>query len=280
VKHLFAMCAVALLGLGAGAGAAKQVIVPSAGVELPAYIYPGVKDKPGPAIVMLHGCSGLLDKKGKPIKSYVFWAEHFQKLGYTALLVDSYTPRGVKEICTQRDRAILPERERSHDAHAALAWLRKHPDVDPTKIHLMGWSNGAMTVLHAIRVNAAGAVPGVQFRAAVAMYPGCAGVNKLPDYEINAPLLIQSGAADDWTPAKPCAELVSRLAKTGADATMDSYPGAYHSFDRLDLPVRFRADVRNPSSPTGWGATIGSNLQARDKAITRITAFILARDRR
>jgi len=264
-----------------GFAAGEPVEIPGKGVVLTGLLYspsqgPAATSKKQPAIVLLHGCSGLLDKAEKPVASYVFWAEHFQRLGYAALLLDSFTPRGTKEICTQKSRTINPDKERSDDAHAALAWLSTRPGIDASRIHLLGWSNGAMTVLHAVGPKAAKAT--FSFRSAVAFYPGCAAVLKDPGYRNQTPLLIQSGGADDWTPAKPCEELTARLVKSGAEAAIDIYPGAHHSFDRLNLKVRHRSEVRNPSSPTGWGATVGTDPEARERAIKRATAFIEAKN--
>ena len=81
--------------------------------------------------------------------------------------------------------------------------------------------------------------------------------------------------ADDWTPAEQC----ERLAKAAKDVEIDVYPGAHHGFERLDLPIRVRPDVRNLASPTGTGATVGTDPKARVAAIERSTAFVLAYDR-
>lgn len=260
--------------------AGSPVSVPGLGVELSGLLYVPEGKGPFPAVVLMHGCSGLMDKSGRPNKSYVFWAEHFQKLGYTSLLLDSFTPRGVREICTQRSRAITPDKERSADAHAALAWLAKRDAVDAKRIHLLGWSNGAMTVLNAVRPDAAGRNEKLpSFRSAVAFYPGCAALKKNESYKPVTPLLIQAGAADDWTPAVPCEGLIDNAKKNGAVAEIDVYPDAHHGFDRIDVKVRVRPEVRNPHSPTGWGASVGTNELARQKAIKRATAFVQERNK-
>lgn len=284
MKHLTCF-AIVLLGLASSAGAeeaaVEKVTLAGDGLTLQGYYYPATSPKPGPAIVLMHGCSGMFEKGGKVLESYAFWAEHFRKLGYSALLLDSFSPREVKEICTQKGRSILPERERSADAHAGLAWLAARKEVDPAHIHLLGWSNGAMAVLHAAKVGSHGSKPGQAFRSAVAFYPGCAQVAKERGYKLAVPLLIQSGEADDWTLARHCRDLVAALADRAdsAKVEMDSYPDAHHSFDRIGLKARFRADVRNPNQPSGWGATIGSNPAAREAAIKRTTAWVEARDK-
>ena len=45
-------------------------------------------------------------------------------------------------------------------------------------------------------------------------------------------------------------------------------------FDSPSGSIRTRPEVRNPSSPNGWGATVGPHPEARAKAIERATAFI------
>jgi dienelactone hydrolase len=216
-----------------------------------------------------------LNDRVTPTANYRFWAEHFQARGHVALLVDSFGSRGEREICTHKVRRITPERERSQDAYAALRWLATRSDVEAGRIHLMGWSNGATAVLEVLRPDAAGrpADKAPAFRAAVAMYPGCARL-ATSAYAPTAPLLIQSGSADDWTPAERCRVLAR--SKSGAAIEIDVYEGAHHGFDNPSGVVRTRPEVRNPSSPTGWGATVGGNPEARRKAIERVTAFIEA----
>lgn len=274
VKHLLATL---LLGVASSAWAGGEAVgFPGPGLELAGRLYRPAGPGPFPAIVMLHGCSGLWAKSGEPTRSYAFWAEHFRDKGYLALLVDSFGPRGEKEICTQQKRKVSPATDRPRDAHAALRWLAARKDVDPDRIHVMGWSNGAMTVLHALRPDAPGATADHRFRSGVAFYPGCASLAR-SDYRPTAPLLIQAGAADDWTPAPPCEDLAAR-APAGL-VEIDVYPGAHHSFDRLGLGVRERPDVRNPNRPGGRGATVGANPGAREKAIARTTVWIAKQDR-
>ncbi|QJR16971.1 hypothetical protein DSM104440_03808 [Usitatibacter palustris] len=255
----------------------EPVHFPGDGVELTGRLYRPTGPGPFPAIVLMHGCSGMWRQDGRePTTAYDFWAEHWRGRGYVALLVDSFGPRGEKEICTQKKRPISPARDRPKDAYASLSWLTQRKDVRAGHVHLMGWSNGAMAVLNAIQPDAPGRTSdGPQFRSAVAFYPGCAQIGS--DYRPVAPLLIQAGAADDWTPARHCEALAAR-SKDGKPVEIDVYPGAHHAFDGYGK-VRTRSDVSNAASPTGWGATVGANPTARNQAITRTTAWVAARDR-
>jgi dienelactone hydrolase len=269
VKHLVAALVLGLAGSAWAGG--ESVGFPGPGLELAGRLYRPTGPGPFPAIVMLHGCSGLWAKSGEPTAIYAFWAEHFRERGYLALLVDSFGPRGETEICTQAKRKVSPASDRPRDAHAALHWLAARKDVDPARIHVMGWSNGAMTVLHALRPDAPGSAAGAKFRSGVAFYPGCLALAKT-EYRPTAPLLIQAGGADDWTPAKPCEDLAAK-APAGL-VEIDVYPDAFHSFDGVGRPVRERPDVRNPNRPSGRGATVGPNPEAREKAIARATGWI------
>src|SRR5437868_9497124 len=161
--HVERMLGVLLLALAGCATVppegSGEVRFPGAGLELTGRLY--LPDTPGrhPAIVLLHGCSGLRSPGGDPSPMYQNWAGMLRARGFVALHVDSFGPRGEKEICTQANRAVRPGRERAQDAKAALRWLASRPDVDPERIHLMGWSNGGSTVLYAIRGKRAAGEP-------------------------------------------------------------------------------------------------------------------------
>lgn len=275
--HVKRLLAGVLVWLAASAawGAGEAVVIPGHGVDLNARFYQPGGTGPFPAIVMMHGCSGMWDREGaNPNAHYRFWAEHFQKLGYVAVLVDSFGSRGEREICTQNKRTISVSRDRPQDAYAALRWLVARKDVDAARVDLIGWSNGAMAVLETLQPDAPGrTAAGPQFRSAVAFYPGCAA-HARSGYRSVAPLLIESGGADDWTPARYCEAMVGKADNGGAPIEIDVYQGAHHGFDAPVGKVHARPEVRNPNSPGGWGATVGPNPEARAKAIERATQFL------
>jgi dienelactone hydrolase len=126
---------------------------------------------PFPAVVALHGCGGLLTREGEIAKREADWAERLVSAGYVVLLPDSFTARGVREICSGRDRKIFPD-DRAEDAAAAAQWLAQQPFVDRRRLGLMGWSHGAMTVLWTVRQ---GFMREAQFKVAVGFYPGVSG---------------------------------------------------------------------------------------------------------
>ena len=226
---------------------------------------------PFPALVLLHGCSGMYTPGGYITASYLRWAELLAEDGYVALLVDSFNPRGYRTICELQKRPIRESRERVEDAYAAARWLNRQPYVAAGRIGLLGWSNGGTGTLYAMRPTSR-IEPA--FRAAVAFYPGCRTLSRArTPYQPYAALLILSGGADDWTPAAPCAQLIDIAKGQGAPADIIVYPGAHHSFDRVNLPVRYRPNVRNLNKPDRLGATAGEHPGARAAAIQRTREF-------
>jgi dienelactone hydrolase len=227
------------------------------------------------AVVLAHGCSGLLDNKGKIRAGIAAWADHFVSRGWVALAVDSFNPRGEKEVCTQKDRPILESRERPRDAYGALAYLAAQTYVKKDSILLMGFSNGATGTLYALET---GGMPfelakaaKISFRAALAFYPGCTNAAKR-NLKPAIPLGIFMGELDDWTSAAPCKSLVERA---GANAEIYLYPNAYHGFDVPGTEVRIRNDVRMKASPQlANGVHVGGNDKARLAAIRDVDIFI------
>ncbi len=145
-------------------------------IELDAHLYRPQGPGPFPALVLLHGCSGMYTRRGELTHSYRHWAELLAARGYVALLVDSFGPRGQRSICDQQKRAILESRERVEDAYAALRWLNDRPFVARGRIGLLGWSNGGTGTLYAMRESR----DYRGFASAVAFYPGCRTICEFP----------------------------------------------------------------------------------------------------
>jgi dienelactone hydrolase len=227
---------------------------------------------PHPAVVMMHGCGGAYAKSGKLNERHLMWGEYLASKGYVALMLDSFTSRGMKEICTIKfaDRS-LKESDRVGDAYAALQFLREQKFIDGKRVAVLGWSHGAGVTLDTIRRKPDDA-PG--FNAAVSFYPGCTARNKKADqFTPYAPLLILIGEADDWTPAAPCKALAENAKARGAKIEIVTYPETYHDFDNPGLKKKHvRTEVPNGVNP-GKGVTTAPNPEAREDAKTRVAAF-------
>jgi dienelactone hydrolase len=142
-----------------GAQASEQVQFPSLNgkLELTGLLDRPTRGLPGPAVVMMHGCSGLGSAKG-PFALYRDWRDLLVANDFVTLMVDSAASRGFHQTCTldvkeQTDRMWA---ERPSDAYAALAFLQSQSFVAPDKIALMGWSQGGGVVLETIPTHSLG----------------------------------------------------------------------------------------------------------------------------
>lgn len=267
--------ALALLIASAAVAAPDRVSVPSLDaptsepIVLPGYWFPAATSGTAAAVVLLHGCAGAYDRHGELGERMTGYAARLNALGIHALVVDSLTPRGEREICTQRgsQRRVHPAQRRL-DAWGALAWLAAQPGVDRERLGLIGWSNGGSTVLAATDArDAAWADAPVRPAFAVAFYPGCSPA-LAAGWKAATPLLMLIGSADDWTPAQPC----RRLAGDQPQVTLVEYEGAYHGFDGSG-PVRVRRDVAGGTRP-GQGVHVGGDPAARSDALQRLDDFL------
>ena len=222
-----------------------------------------------PTVLALHGCGGLYQKDGKTLDArYPSYVAEFKALGLQVLLPDSWGSRGLGAQCAVRyEERQASVADRRADALAALNWLRQQPSVDPERIVLLGWSNGATTSLTVIDRRREPAPP--PLAAALLYYPGCAKQQKVPAPAM--PVLMQLGAADDWTPAAPCEKLAARWSQAGAEVQRISYPGAYHGFDS-ERPVRFRPEV--PNGVDAKGVHQGGDPAARLASFEAMRAFV------
>jgi len=180
-------------------------------------------DGPFPAVVLLHGCSGMYSKYSSNL--YNTWASRLVNWGYVTLQVDSLGPRDKTNICA-RTTSVHPY-ERMYDAYAGKSYLVSHSYVDNKRIVVMGWSHGGSTTLYTVDNERLDRIRSDPFKAAIAFYPHCGDQSLL---HLNTPLLILIGGEDDWTRAPLCKNM--RLEpKTSYEVTLKVYPGAHHGFD-------------------------------------------------
>ena len=198
---------------------------------------------PFPAVVLMHGCGGLGNAESG-------WVDPLLRAGYATFVLDSFTGRGLNEVC--RNGRALVSVQRIPDAYGALRILATHPRLDARRMALMGFSHGGGVTMGAATRWAQERYAGgarATFRAFFPFYPGCSSV--YPErLSLSAPLRIHIGELDDWTPAAPCRELVERLRARSQDAEITVYRGAHHSFDNVGRAVQWLPLVDNAAGCT------------------------------
>ena len=277
MAELRAWCIAAAMLCASLAHAQERVTVPSLDrsggrpVELIGFWFGAPAAKPAPAVVLLHGCGGTYNSQGKLARRPLEYVRLLSERGMHALILDSLTPRGEKELCTQRiGTRQVTQANRRLDALAAVDWLAHRPDVDARRIGLMGWSNGGSTLLAALNLrHAEVASAPVKPSFAVAFYPGCDAELKR-GFETGTKLLMLVGEADDWTPAAPCHEFA--LAAKGTPPEIWGYAGAYRDFDTT-TKLRLRKDVPNGANP-GQGVHVGGDAAALAASRAHLLRFL------
>jgi dienelactone hydrolase len=175
---------------------------------------------PFPAIVVLHGCNGVSQNTR-------VWARRLASWGYAALMIDSFSSRGLQQVCDGSRALSGPERAK--DVFAAAAYLRSRSDIDGGRIGVLGYSHGGWTALNASTEKSVAEAGVPPFRAIVALYPFCP-IRVAPP--LASDVQIFTGAADDWAKPSNCQTFVEKYGEeTLHRPALVVYPGARHSFD-------------------------------------------------
>lgn len=266
----------ATLLVGCAAHTARHIVrfpnaTPGAPAAVEATMIRPAGPGPFPAVVQLHGCAGVEAQSFR-------WARWLADRGYVALVVDSFGPRRLKGDC-RSGPDDPPITARFDDAFGALRYLQSQSYVHADRVAAIGWSQGgvyAMAVINGPSLERARrrgvALSGTGFAAGIGVYPG--GCFSLVKEQVVRPLLVLIGEADDWTPAAQCREMVEAMRSRGADATIASYPGAYHYFDVEGQRREVLAQVENDNRSGGFGATVSYQPEAAADARRRIEAFL------
>ena len=182
-----------------------------------------------PAVVLLHGTvgAGLREER---------WAAELNRLGVATFVLDSFGGRGLAPPF--ESGAVPSPLTIIVDAYRALSLLATHPQIDPKRIAVMGFSRGAIASLYSglRRFQRLHGPAGLEFAAHLAFYPNCT-VTYIDDERMtDRPVRIYHGTADENLPIEACRQYVKRLHRAGKDVQLSEYLGARHSFDNSDLP--------------------------------------------
>jgi dienelactone hydrolase len=272
MRPTVALLAAGVFAWATAAEAAQQIEIAQGPPPLQGYLFRPEGRGPFPGVVALHGCGGLLGRQGRVGTLFMEWGNRLAASGLAVVFPDSFGSRGLGTQCHVRDRKVRAAQEQVADAAAARAWLQSQPWAVKERVALLGWSDGGVASLWAVRRRAGAADGAAEFRSAVALYPGCRALGNAA-WSARVPTLILIGRADDWTPAVACEQMVAGARGRSARATLIVYPGAHHGFDRPDYPVRELTGLTFTADGSGK-AHVGTNPAARADAFRRVPQWL------
>lgn len=201
---------------------------------------------PFPTVLMFHGCGG--------VRAHLHgYARAAVSVGWAALLVDSFTPRGWSRdfakamVCTGlRFRGG----RRAGDVLAAIAGAGRLPLVDPQRLVLAGWSHGGWAIMDLlamplVRPGEAGLadaadVPLSGVRAAFLAYPyvGVASASRGGrPWPRALDLLVIAPSRDHLASVRRHMRALSSAVAAGSEVTVWGVDGT-HAFDEPGLMAR------------------------------------------
>jgi dienelactone hydrolase len=192
-----------------------------------------------PTIVIIPGCSGIaleaseaeaampqLKEDDLLFRShYPRFAKRLSDEGFAVFLIDILASEGLITACANS----VPAQRIAQYIDAAISWVKKHPQVDVSDIHVIGFSmggKGSLAWLHGPRSEAS------SVQSVTTVYPQCRGREPL---NIAIPVLMLLGDADDIADPTLCDALVESSPIKGL-ITVRHYPGARHGFDIQGAP--------------------------------------------
>ena len=271
--HVLIATALLLTGTPAAQAAAapEPVEITQGEARLRAILFRPDGQGPFAAVVALHGCAGLVGTSGAIQNRYRDWGQRLAAAGFAVVFVDSYGSRNLGNLCRTRNPSVRNDREIVADANAARRWLQSQSWVMAERISLLGWSDGGVATLWAVRPQARVDAHAPDFRSAVALYPGCRRLN-IAAWAARVPTLVLIGGADDAASAALCRQMVAGARGRSAIAAIQVYPGAYHDFDHPNRAVQVRTGQAFSLDSSGRIHT-GTNPAARADALKRVPAW-------
>src|SRR5688500_7474167 len=150
-----------------------------------------------PTVVLIHGSGGI----GANVD---VWSREFNAMGISTFIVDGFTGRGLTTVST--NQRLLGRLNLMLDVFRALGILARHPQVDPERIVLMGFSRGGQATLYATlsRFQKMWNRSGIEFAAYIPFYPDCMTTYASDTDVVDRPVRVFLGGADDYHPPASC----------------------------------------------------------------------------
>ena len=184
-----------------------------------------------PLVILVHGSGGIEENAA-------VWERLFASIGISTFAIDSFSGRGI--VSTVADQSQLGRLNMILDLYRSVAILAAHPQVDPNRIAVMGFSRGGQAVLYATlkRFQKMWNPSGIDPAAYIALYAPCI-TTYIGDTEVtDHPIRIFHGRSDDWVKIAPCRAYFKRLRATSTNVEMTEYRNAWHAFDYPSLPSK------------------------------------------
>jgi len=192
-----------------------------------------------PAAVFTSGSGGV----GSAVELY--YARVLARQGMASLVIDSFQPRGV--LRTSQDQTVVRMQQQTADAVAGFRWLAAQPNIDPTRIVVIGLSRGGtvatdLALEQRRRAQHQLQSSEVRFAAHVGIAPDC--VWQLKDARTTgAPIYFVLSEFDEFTPG--CIDYADRIRAAGnPNVRIAVYPGVYHVLEATGGPVQVN-DIRD-----------------------------------
>jgi carboxymethylenebutenolidase len=206
----------ALIGRGRVGALANTRIAPGSGPEISAYVARPSTPGPHPAVIMIHEFWGLRpDIVGK--------AAALAQQGYVVIAPDvlrgnstGWLPRAIYQAVT------TPEQQVDDDLNTVFDWLAAQPDIQPTKIAIMGFCYGGGTSLRYSLSN-----PKL---AATVVFYGSTIADPTRLKALPGPFLGIFGGADASIPVAEVRAMEAALDQAGVPAQISIYDGQPHAF--------------------------------------------------
>jgi dienelactone hydrolase len=161
-----------------------------------------------------------------------YYARVLAREGMAALVVDSFSSRGVRRTADDQNR--VAQSKSNADAFAGRRWLSAQTWVDPGKIIVMGMSRGGeaaySAALDVLRKRMQ--VGKETFAAHIAIAMGSCNFPQRDVRTTGGPIFFMLGELDENQRVAPCIEYIERMRKAGkATIRVAVYPGVYHGYE-------------------------------------------------
>ena len=207
------------VGLALGACAAHIAAVPQPIERFVSSIDPGGAG-PHAAVILVPGCDGV-----GPHMAHA--AARLAHEGFVVLTLDYPAAYGLDGRCDS-----VPVEAIGDDIARTAASLRRQANIDPARLHLVGWAEGGAGIMAALgNSTRAGRISA---RSAAAFYPTC---GQVVTWRTDVPFLMLLADHGSGTSPSDCVALTERT--QGSDKVLAiRYGGASNRFD-VETPRRF-----------------------------------------